>query len=164
VNAEEELKSTAGFTPQGFISAANYALQNTTNPETAMRWIDQAISQSNTFTAKRIKAGLLKQAGRGEEVSKLMEEAMSIATEGELNNYGYQLLGQEKVPQAIEVFVLNTKRHSESANAWDSLGECYATTGDKSNAVKCFKKSLSLNPPANVKVNSEKFLKQLGQM
>jgi cytochrome c-type biogenesis protein CcmH/NrfG len=82
----------------------------------------------------------------------------------ELNAYGYQLLAQQDLDKAIEVFMLNTERHPKSANTWDSLGEGYATKGDKTNAVKAFKKALSLNPPANVKANSEKFLKQFGVM
>ena len=60
--------------------------------------------------------------------------------------------------------ILNTERHPESANAWDSLGEAYALKGDKANAIKSFKKSLTLNPAAAVKANSEKYLKQLGAM
>lgn len=163
-NAEDELKGPIGFTPQGFTSAANYALQNNINQEKAMRWIDQAMAVNSTFATKRIKAGLLKQAGKNDEGEKLMKEAMSTATEIELNNYGYQLLGQGENDKAIEVFLLNTERNPRSANAWDSLGEGYATKGDKANAIKSFKKSLSLNPPANVKANSEKFLKQFGQL
>jgi Tfp pilus assembly protein PilF len=85
-----------------------------------------------------------------------MDEAMSLATEGEPNAYGYQLMSQQNFSKATEVFLANTKRHPASDNAWDSLGECYATAGDKPNAVKCFKKSLSLNPPANLRANSEK--------
>ncbi|MGC1240279.1 MAG: DUF2911 domain-containing protein [Chryseosolibacter sp.] len=163
-NAEQELKGPAGFTPQGFISAASYALQNNVNHEKAMGWIDQALAQNNSFATKQIKAGLLKQAGNTAEGDKLMQEAMATGTETELNNYGYQLLGQGTHDTAIEVFVLNTERFPKSANAWDSLGEAYATKGDKSNAIKCFKRSLGLNPAANVKANSEKFLKQLGAM
>ena len=56
------------------------------------------------------------------------------------------------------------KNHPESANAWDSLGEGYALAGDKQNAIANFKKSLSLNPPAATKANSEKYLKQLGAL
>lgn len=163
-NAEQELKGPVGFTQQGYTSAANYAFQNNVNHEKAMRWIDQAIAQNNTFATKRIKAGLLKQTGKAAEGDKLLQEAMATATEAELNNYGYQLLGQGMHDKAIEVFVLNTERHPKSANAWDSLGEGYATKGDKANAIRCFKKSLSLNPAANVKANSEKFLKQLGEL
>jgi tetratricopeptide (TPR) repeat protein len=163
-NAAQELKGVAGFTPQGFISAANYAVHNNINHEQALKWIDQAIAQNNTFTAQNIKAGLLKQMGKTEEAEKILKDAMSRATEVELNNYGYQLMAQGAPDKAIEVFVLNTERYPKSANAWDSLGEGYATKGDKNNAVKCFKKSLSLDPPANVKANSEKYLKQLGAM
>ena len=163
-NAEEELKSVVGFTPQGFTSAANYALTNNVNQEKALTWIDQAIAQNPNFNTKRIKAGLLKQTGKTAESDKLMAEAMSTATENELNNYGYQLLGQNQYDEAIKVLALNTERHPKSANTWDSLGEAYATKGDKANAIKNFKKSLSLNPPENVKLNSEKFLKQLGAM
>ena len=101
---------------------------------------------------------------KAEESDKLMTEAIGIANENELNNYGYQLLGQGEHDKAIEIFKLNTQRHPKSANTWDSLGEGYVTKGDKKNAIINFKKSLTLNPPANTKANSEKFLKQLGAL
>lgn len=163
-NAVEELKGTIGFTPQGYASAANYALQNKVNVEKALVWIDQAIAQNKTFATLNTKAGLLKLTGKTDEGDKLMKEAMAIATENDLNNYGYQLLNQGEHDKAIEVLTLNTERYPKSANAWDSLGEAYAAKGDKNNAIKNFKKSLSLNPPANVRANSEKYLKQFGAM
>jgi hypothetical protein len=163
-NAREELKSTVGFSWQGFSSAANYALQNNTNTEEAIKWIDQAITQNKSFTTLRIKSGLVAKTGKKEEGDKLMKEALAIATEAELNTYGYQLLGQSENDKAIEVLTLVTTRFPKSANAWDSLGEAYAIKGDKDNAIKNFKKSLTLNPPDNVRANSEKFLKQYGAM
>lgn len=163
-NAIEELKGPTGFTPQGYTSAANYALQNNVNHEKALAWINQAIAQNNTFATQRIKAGLLKQSGKTAEGDKIMNDALTIAKEPELNAYGYELLGNGQHDKAIEIFILNTQRYPKSANAWDSLGEAYATKGDKDNAIKNFKKALSLNPPANVKANSEKFLKQFGAM
>jgi hypothetical protein len=163
-NAVQELKGPVGFTPQGFTSAANYAFQNNVNQEQALKWIDQSLAQNNTFAGLRIKSGLLKQTGKGAEADKMMVDAIVIATEPELNIYGYQLMGQGQNDKAIEILTMNAERHPKSANAWDSLGEAYATKGDKPNAIKNFKKSLSLNPPANVKANSEKFLKQLGAL
>ncbi|HEU5291614.1 MAG TPA: DUF2911 domain-containing protein [Cyclobacteriaceae bacterium] len=163
-NADAELKGQKGFNPQGFISAANYALANDVNKEQALKWIDQAIAQNRNFNALNVKAQLLKKSGKTDEGDKLLTEAMTIATEVELNAYGYQLLGQNQYDKAIEVLVLVTQRYPKSANAWDSLGEAYATKGDKDNAIKNFKKSLSLNPPANVRANSEKFLKQYGAL
>ncbi len=163
-NAVQELKGPTGFTYQGYASAANYALQNNVNTQQATAWIDQAITQNRNFANLRIKSGLLAQAGKKEEADQVLKEGMSIATEAELNNYGYQLLAQGKNDKAIDIFKLNTERFPKSANVWDSLGEAYATHGDKSNAIKNFKKALSLNPPDNVKANSEKFLKQLGAL
>jgi tetratricopeptide (TPR) repeat protein len=163
-NATEQLKGTVGFNWQGYNSAANYALQNKVNLEQALKWSDQAIAQNNNFATINVKAGLLTQLGKAEEGEKLRNEALGSATEAEVNVYGYQLLGQGKHEKAIEVLAMNAKKHPKSANAWDSLGEAYATKGDKENAIKNFKKSLSLNPPAAVKANSEKYLKQFGVM
>lgn len=163
-NASEQLKGTVGFNWQGYASAANYALQNKTNTDQAMKWIDQAIATNRSFNTLNIKAGLLGLAGKKSEGDALMTEAVTMANENELNAYGYQLMAQGENDKAIEMLTLNTKRHPESANAWDSLGEAYATKGDNKNAIKYFKKSLSMNPPPGVKANSEKYLKQLGAM
>jgi hypothetical protein len=163
-NASEELKGPVGFTWQGYTSAANYALQNDVNLEQALKWADQAITQNKNFATLRTKADLLKKLNQSSEADKLMNEAMTMGTENDLNVYGYQLLGAGSIDQAIAIFIANTRRFPKSANTWDSLGEAYVTKGDKEKAIASFKKSLSLNPPANVKANSEKFLKQLGAM
>jgi Protein of unknown function (DUF2911) len=163
-NAAEELKGPVGFNWQGYSSAANYALQNKVNYDQALKWIDQAIAQNNSFVTLNIKSGILKAMGNTAEGDKITADAIAIANENELNLYAYQLMNQGQQDKAIEMFKLNTERHPKSANTWDSLGEGYATKGDKKNAIANFKKSLSMNPPANVKANSEKFLKELGAL
>jgi tetratricopeptide (TPR) repeat protein len=163
-NAVAELKGVTGFSWLGYASAANYALQNKTHYEQAMGWIDQAIAQNKNFNTLNVKAGLLTAMDKKAEADKTMDEAVTMATEVELNAYAYQLLGQNDFPKAIEIFQLNAKRHPASANVWDSLGEGYALSGDKKNAIVNFKKSLSMNPPAPVRANSEKYLKQFGAM
>ena len=134
------------------------------NLEQGLKWADQAIAQNNSFNTLSLKSNILKEMGNTAESEKMMNDAIAIATEIELNNYGYQLLNAGDKDKAIEVLILNTQRHPKSANTWDSLGEAYATKGDKKNAIINFKKSLSMNPPANVRANSEKFLHQLGAM
>ena len=163
-NAEEELKGPTGFNWQGFASAANYALQNKTGYEQALVWADQAVAQNKAFPTLSTKANLLRATGRTAEADTIMKQAIAIANENELNLYGYNLMNAGQHDKAIEIFILNTKRFPNSANTFDSLGEAYATKGDKKNAIASFKKSLSMNPPANVRANSEKFLKQLGAM
>jgi tetratricopeptide (TPR) repeat protein len=163
-NATQQLKGATGFNWQGYASAAAYTLQNKVSMDQGLKWIDQAIAQEKRFGSLIVKAGLLKETGKTEESEKLKKEALTVANEGELNNYGYQLLGQNEYDKAIEVFKVATEKFPKSANAWDSLGEGYALKGDSKNAITSFKKSLSMNPPENVRANSEKFLKQLGAM
>jgi hypothetical protein len=163
-NAVEELKSTTGFNWPGFWSAANYAVANKVNYDQALVWIDRAILMNPNFNTLSTKAGLVKTTGNPALSDSLMREAVVVGTENDLNNYGYQLLNDKQFDRAIEVFVLNTQKHPKSPNAFDSLGEAYATKGDKKNAILNFRKSLSMNPPAATKGNSEKYLKQLGAM
>lgn len=160
-NAIEELKGTTGFNWRGFVSAANYALKNKVALEQGLQWANTAVAQNNSFATLNVKSGILHEMGNKEEAEKIRLEALAIATEGELNTYGYQLLNDGKQDKAIEVFVLNTKRFPKSANTWDSLGEGYYIIGDQKNAISCFKKSLAMNPPENVKINSEKYLKEM---
>jgi len=163
-NASEELKSTTGFSWMGYSSAANYALQNKVNYDQALEWIDKAIAMNRNFTTLSTKSGLLQAIGKTSEADKTMNDALVLATEIEINQYAYQLLADKQQEKAIQMFILNTRRFPQSANAWDSLGEGYALGGDKKNAIPCFRKSLTLNPPDNVRANSEKYLKQLGAM
>ncbi|MBL0006572.1 MAG: DUF2911 domain-containing protein [Saprospiraceae bacterium] len=162
-NADEQLKGAMGFTWQGFNSAANYSLQNKINIDRGLYYAERAVAFNKNFTTLNTKAGLLRLNGRTEEADKIQAEAMTVANEVELNAYGYQLLNSGNMEGAIKAFKDNTDRHPESANAWDSLGEGYAIKGDKKEAIKCFKKSLTLNPTDLVKANSEKYLKQLGE-
>lgn len=163
-NAEDELKGAIGFNWIGFFSAANYANANNVNLNEALTWANQAVNQNKSFQTLSLKSNILKQLGRNDEADKIMNDALTTATENELNLYGYQLMGNGNIDKAIEIFKMNTVKHPESPNTWDSLGEAYVTKGDKANAIASFKKSLSMNPPANVKANSEKFLKQLGAL
>ena len=161
-NASEELKGPVGFNWQGPNSAATYALQNKINTEKALEWIDRALRQNKSFATLNTKAGLLRQAGKTAEAEKIEQDALVLASEAELNQYGYQLINEKRFEEAIKSMVLNTERHPESANAWDSLGEAYALKGDKPKAITSFKKALSLKPDEPVRINSEKYLKQLG--
>jgi len=163
-NAEEELKGPVGFNWQGFNSAATYAVNNKVNYDEALGWADKAVAQNKSFATLNTRANILKAMGKNEESDKTMSEAMAMATEVELNLYGYQLMNNGQQDKAIEVFILNTKRFPRSANTFDSLGEGYVNKGDNKNAIINFKKSLTMNPPDATRQNSEKFLKQLGAL
>ena len=159
-NARDELRSVTGFGFQGPASAAQYCLQNNINHEEAMAWADQAVAANKNFQTLFVKAGLMAQAGK--DASATYDEAANLANTAQLNALGYQLLGQGNNDQALSFFKLNTKNNPDDPNVFDSLGECLKTMGLDKEAIKAFKKSLSLNPPANVKANSIKLLQELG--
>jgi hypothetical protein len=163
-NMAEELKGAKSFFWQGPWTAASYALQNKINYDQALIWANKAIALQNSFVTEKTKADVLRAMGKPEEADKAMNDAMAVASENELNNYGYQLLNNKDYDKAIEVLTLNAKRFPKDPNCFDSLGEAYFTKGDKKNATLNFKKSLSMDPPPNVKANSEKFMKQMGAM
>ncbi|WP_206022287.1 serine hydrolase domain-containing protein [Pseudoflavitalea sp. G-6-1-2] len=66
--------------------------------------------------------------------------------EYEFNSIGYVLLSKQRIDEAIKVFEYNTKLFPASGNVWDSLGEAYLKQGDKANALRCYKKAVSLDP------------------
>lgn len=56
------------------------------------------------------------------------------------------LYGMKDVKKAITIFEYNLANFPKSANAYDSLGEAYMIKGDKTQAIKNYKKSLEINP------------------
>ncbi len=67
-------------------------------------------------------------------------------TETAINGFGYEMLRQENLNAAIEIFRANMALHPESAHVYDSLGEAYFTKGDKKQAKKYDQKALAINP------------------
>lgn len=149
---------------QEYHGTANYLIQQKADAhqDKAIVWLDKSIEMKPNMSNMMTKATLLASMGRDAEAEKVKKEAISRGTNSELNNYGYQLFFQGKVKEAVEVFEANADKNPTDPNVWDSLGEGYAKLGDKKNAIKSFKKSLSMNPAPNVKANSIKVLKELG--
>ena len=78
--------------------------------------------------------------------------------EGHLNALDYELLENNKIKEAIEIFKYAVLEYPESANAYDSLGEVYMKNGDKELAFRNYSKSLQFNPDNE---NAKKMLEQL---
>jgi predicted negative regulator of RcsB-dependent stress response len=69
---------------------------------------------------------------------------MKLANEADVNNLGYQLMGQGKVDEALVLFRKNVKDHPDSWNTYDSLGEALEKKGDKKGAIENYSKALSM--------------------
>ncbi len=161
-NFRNELRSLPGFGWQGFLTAANYCLTNNFNLEEALGWADTAATRNPAFNTFSTKGAILYQLGRGDEGDKVYAQAIPFGNKNQVNAAGYQLLGLKRFEKAIEFFKMNTAKYPDDPNGFDSLGEGYKLAGDRENAIKNLKKALSMNPPENVKANSEKLLKELG--
>ncbi|NTV79937.1 MAG: CocE/NonD family hydrolase [Candidatus Aminicenantes bacterium] len=66
--------------------------------------------------------------------------------EGRLNELGLDLLDEDRVKDAIEVFKLNVEAYPNAWNTYDSLGYAYMIDGRKDLAIPNYKKSVELNP------------------
>jgi tetratricopeptide (TPR) repeat protein len=160
----DQLRSSPGFSWQGWNTAANYCVTHDINHEEALTWANAAIQRGKNFTTMSTKARLLELMGKENEAGQIMQNALAVATNQEANQYGYELINQGKIEPAIRVFQLNAEKHPNDPNVWDSLGEAYVgrgTKGDKKLAIEALEKALSLNPPASVRENSIRLLRQL---
>ena len=80
--------------------------------------------------------------------------------ERELNLFGYALLAENRVKEAIDIFKLNVAEYPQSFNTYDSLGEAYLANGDRELAIKNYRKSLEMNPK---NTNAADVLKKIEQ-
>ncbi|MGE5430791.1 MAG: serine hydrolase, partial [Syntrophomonadaceae bacterium] len=112
----------------------------------------------------RILWNTLEQEGTQSAINKFKElrnkKDEYVYTEAEINLMGYDLLGNGKTDEAIEIFKLNTEEFPQSSNVYDSYGEALLKKGLKEEAARNYKKSLELNPGNE---NAANALKELGQ-
>jgi len=74
------------------------------------------------------------------------KDAAFVLNERELNGWGYQLLADKKVAEALAIFKLNASLYPNSSNTYDSLAELQDSNGDRVNALKNYKHVLRLDP------------------
>jgi tetratricopeptide (TPR) repeat protein len=79
-------------------------------------------------------------------------------SEAELNSFGYQLLSERKIADAIRFFELNTIAYPTSSNAFDSLAEAYRNSGNRELAIKHYRKAIELDPS---NINAVRMLEDL---
>jgi len=143
-NYKAQLRGLPRFGWQGWNQAANWAAQNGIELDNALAWADRSISMNRNFANLRTKALILTKKGDTATADALTKEALSIANETEINAYGYQLLGQQKVDEAIAMFEKNVKDHPGSWNAYDSLAEAYGVKGDRKKALEYYTKAMNM--------------------
>jgi len=139
-----QLRGLPGFFWQSFATAATWSARRSVNLDEASAWADRALSMSRNFTTLRAKALVLEKQGDTAGATALRDQALTRATEAEMNLYGYELLQSGRIDQAIDVFRDNVTKYPESWNVYDSLGEANLAANDKAAARVQYEKALSM--------------------
>ena len=156
-----ELRGVAQFTWQGWNQAAQYWLRHGGSIDEALKMVDRSLQMNPTFQNTMTRAALVEKKGEKKAAADLRTKAFGMATEVDLNQYGYQLLGQKKVDEAIVIFQKNVDAHPASWNVHDSLGEAFLAKGDKKAAADSYEKAFSLVKDATQKKRIERTLANL---
>ena len=141
---KKQLRGLPRFGWQAWNQAAQWSLQHDVDLDQGLKWADQSIQTQQTFGNLRTKAAILEKKGDTKAAEDLRARAMKIATEQDINNYGYALLGQKKTDEAIAVFRKNVKDYPNSWNTYDSLGEALAAKGDNKAAIESYTKAMNM--------------------
>ena len=80
------------------------------------------------------------------------------AAESDFNSWGYRLIRQKKLKEAIGIFKLNVEAYPNSANVYDSLSDAYSQNGDTQLAIEIYEKALAIDPKSE---SAQKNLKKL---
>ena len=135
-----QMSGAIGFDPPSLEAAATWCLQNNINYEEALNWInsatDPALGGVKTFNALNTKAGLLTKLNRQQEADALMKLALENASTNEMHNYGRQLLSQNRVKEAMEVFLKNFQKNKGAWPTNAGLMRGYSAMGDLKKALE----------------------------
>ena len=145
-SVRDQMRGLPRFSWQGWNQAAGWCARNDVITDEALAWADRSIAMQKTFPNLRTKALLLEKKGDAKAAAALRAEALPLASEADVNNLGYQLLGENKTAEALEYFRKNTKEHPLSWNVWDSLAEGLAKSGDAKGAREYYEKALGMAP------------------
>lgn len=140
----DQLRGLHQFFPESWSAAAAWCVRQDADLAEAMAWADRSLALRETFAGLRVKAALLDKRGHAQEAEALRAKALAIASEAEVNQLGYALLGQKKVDEAIALFQRNARAHPESWNAYDSLAEALALKGDKVQAIANYRRAYEM--------------------
>jgi hypothetical protein len=139
-----ELRGLPRFSWQGWARAAQYWILNGGDLNEAQTMADKSIAMAATFGNLMTKALILDKQGKSDEAKELRVKAFPLGAEAEINQWGYTLLQQKRIDEAIGVFQKNVDAHPDSFNVYDSLGEALLTKGDKKGALAQYEKALTL--------------------
>lgn len=157
----QQLTGLPQFGWEGWNAAATWALRNNGDLNEALTWVNKSIDTQPSFRNLRTKAAIVEKQGDAKQAAELRARALTVATQQDLNGFGYSLNGQKKYDEAIDILRRNTTAHADDAVAWQGLGDAYAAKGDKKAAMDAYNKALSLTKDDDAKKAISASMKKL---
>ena len=162
----KELRSEKGFMWESWDQAAQWAVQNNTDLDEALRWTDTATGPifggASLFQPWATRAQVLSKLGRSAEADVAMKKALPLANMNQLHQYGRQLLSQKRNKEALDVFRINFDKNPNQFTTMMGLARGYSANADFPNALKYAKMALPLAPNAQTKTFVEDAISKLG--
>lgn len=162
--------TTAGFTNQPWMAAAQFCAQNKVNLEEALHWADNAISGTfignEDFNSLQTKAQVLQAMGKDAEADAIMDKAIKqpTATVMAVHQYGRALLASGKNQKAMDVFKLNRQLHpNDMFTTYVGLARGFTAMGDKKSAIKNWELAIK-NIPEDQKANAPAYEAELKKL
>ncbi|NQZ10812.1 MAG: class A beta-lactamase-related serine hydrolase [Algicola sp.] len=99
----------------------------------------------------------------GEVIAKVESEIGVHFDVDNINAWGYNLVGQDNLQDALTIFKFNVEMHPNNANAFDSLGETYGALKQYKKALVNYQQVLKLQPDNQSAKEIIKKIKQVMQ-
>lgn len=123
------------------------ALELNLNNTTAIRMLRQLGIQDPTEIMNPLFIAIWNE--RVEDASNMYNNMKTKGTapgESYINTVAYNLIRHKQMEKAFGLLKFNTAVFPGSANAWNSLADFYQKNKDTENAIKCYKKTLEIDP------------------
>lgn len=160
---ESDFRTTRPY--YDYIQAADWCIQNNTELEKALAWMDRAIyfrvMGEKNFRTLSTKAAVLMKLNRMEEAKKVMKEALPLGNMLDVHFYGRQLLGMKQIDEAMNVYKMNYDKYPNQFTTNVGLGRAYSAKGDFKKALSYMKAALPQSPDDGNKTNVEAMIKSL---
>ena len=99
---------------------------------------------TDEFWAALAKPGGAAKAREIYDAAKKKDKTAVLFPEGELNQYGYQLMQEGRNKDAVILLQMNVDEYPQSANVYDSLSDAYLADGNKVEALRFAEKALQV--------------------
>jgi tetratricopeptide (TPR) repeat protein len=148
-----------------YIQAANWCVQNNTELDQALAWIDRAIyfriMGEKNFRTLSTKAAVLMKMNRVADAKKVMEEALPLGTMLDVHFYGRQLLSMKEAEEAMKVYKMNYEKYPNQFTTNVGMARAYSAKGDYKKALNYMKTALPQSPDDGNKTHVESMIKKL---